>query len=126
MAWGAVNEWTTQSGYARLATKANHPVLSELLKRIMKQEGRHIDFYAGQARQRLSASRAAQRVTRFALRRMWAPVGSGVMPPAEVSFMSSHLFDGPDGIEAARRVDRCIDRIPGLEDLHLLEGSIAG
>ena len=46
MTWGAVNEWATQAGYGRLAAKAQHPVLSELLRRIMRQEGRHIDFYA--------------------------------------------------------------------------------
>ena len=50
MTWGAINEWTTQAGYARLAQRCNHPVLAEMLRRIMKQEGRHIDFYAAQAR----------------------------------------------------------------------------
>ena len=80
MTWGAVNEWTTQAGYGRLAAKAKHPVLSELLRRIMRQEGRHIDFYAIGARRRLAASATARRITRFALRRYWAPVGAGVMP----------------------------------------------
>jgi hypothetical protein len=86
MAWGTVNEWTTQTGYARLAAHAKHPVLGELLRRIMKQEGRHIDFYAMQAKARLGESAAAQRLTRFALRRYWEPVGSGVMPAREVRF----------------------------------------
>ncbi len=49
MTWGAVNEWTAQAAYGRLAAKAGHPTLSKLLHRIMKQEGRHIDFYASQA-----------------------------------------------------------------------------
>jgi TatA/E family protein of Tat protein translocase len=31
MTWGAVNKWTTQAGYARLAVKADGPVLGELL-----------------------------------------------------------------------------------------------
>jgi len=124
MAWGAVNEWTTQAGYGRLAARAGHPVLSELLHRIMKQEGRHIDFYASQARQRLSHSRGAQRLARFALRRLWAPVGSGVMPEAEVSFLSTHLFADPGGLQIARRVDRGVDRLPGLAGLHLLEGAV--
>src|SRR5580658_1299710 len=53
MTWGAVNEWTTQAGYGRLASKARSPVLNELLRRIMRQEGRHIDFYSAQARLRL-------------------------------------------------------------------------
>ena len=123
MAWGTVNEWTTQTGYARLAAHAKHPVLGELLRRIMKQEGRHIDFYAMQAKARLGESAAAQRLTRFALRRYWEPVGSGVMPAREVRFLAAHLFSDDEGMAAARRVDRQVDRIPGLESLHLLEGA---
>jgi hypothetical protein len=91
----------------------------------MRQEGRHIDFYVAQARRRLSESRAAERLTRTALRRLWAPVGSGVMPRAEIRFLAAHLFDDGAGRAAARRVDRQIDRLPGLEGLHLLESSVA-
>ena len=67
MTWGAINEWTTQAGYARLATRASHPVLTDLLSRIMRQEGRHIAFYAGEAERRLAASRRARRIVRAAL-----------------------------------------------------------
>ena len=80
MTWGAINEWTTQAGYARLSEKANHPTLRELLRRIMKQEGGHIDFYASEATQRLEDSPKARHLTRAALKRLWRPVGSGVMP----------------------------------------------
>ena len=97
MSWGAVNEWTTQAGYARLAAVEGHPVLSELLRRIMKQEGRHIDFYASEAQRRLAGSRRAQRMTRLALGHLWRPVGSGVMPRSEVSFLVGHLFEGDEG-----------------------------
>jgi hypothetical protein len=126
MAWGAVNELTTQCGYARLAGHAGHPVLSDLLRRIMKQEGRHIDFYSAQATLRLAGHRRAQRLTRLALRRLWGPVGSGLMPRAEVAFLSTHLFAGSAGREAASRVDRHIDRLPGLDGLHLLETAVTG
>ena len=61
MTWGAVNEWTTQAGYARLAERAGHPVLSELLRRIMRQEGRHIAYYASEAERRLTGRRGVQR-----------------------------------------------------------------
>ncbi|HXQ43392.1 MAG TPA: hypothetical protein VN816_02045 [Acidimicrobiales bacterium] len=125
MAWGAVNEWTTQAGYARLAAKADNPVLGELLRRIMRQEGRHIDFYAAQARRRLAASGGAQRLTRLALHRLWAPVGSGVMPADEIRFLVGHLFADDTGLATARRIDRHIDRLPGLEGLHLVENSVA-
>ena len=77
MTWGAVNEWTTQAAYARLAKLADHPTLTQLLRRIMKQEGRHIDFYATQAKSRLTDSRAAQRVTRWALDHFWGRLEPG-------------------------------------------------
>jgi hypothetical protein len=125
MAWGAVNEWSTQAGYARLAAKAEHPVLGELLRRIMRQEGRHIDFYSAQAKSGLAESRAAQRLTRAALRRLWALVGSGVMPIEEIRFLVGHLFADDTGLATARRIDRHIDRLPGLDGLHLVENSVA-
>jgi hypothetical protein len=124
MTWGAINEWTTQAGYSRLSRLARHPVLSELLGRIMRQEGRHIDFYASQAERRLEQSNRAQRMTRIALRRFWHPVGAGVMPPGETAFLAGHLFGGEEGRETARRIDRRIDRLPGLASLHLLEGEL--
>ncbi len=125
MTWGAVNEWTTQSGYSRLSRRAGRPVLSELLKRIMKQEGRHIDFYAGEAARRLAGSKRARRLTRMALRRFWSPVGSGVMPDAEVRFLAGYLFAGTSGLAAAQRIDRQIDRLPGLGGLNLVERAVA-
>jgi rubrerythrin len=125
MAWGALNEMTTQAGYARLAAKAQHPQLTELLRRIMRQEGRHIDFYSAQARARLAASAGARRLTRFALRRFWAPVGSGVMPEGEVRFLARFLFGDAAGKETARRIDRQLGRLPGLEGLRLVEPLVA-
>jgi hypothetical protein len=125
MTWGAVNEWTTQAAYARLARLADNPTLSTLLRRIMKQEGRHIDFYATQASGRLGQSRAAQRLTRWALRRFWAPVGTGVVPDSEVAFLRSYLFGDPDGQAMAERIDRRVDHLPGLDGLNLLTGAVA-
>ena len=119
MTWGAINEWTAQAAYGRLAQRAAHPTLTELLRRIMRQEGGHIDFYASQAAKRLDGDRLVQRATRFALRHFWSPVGSDVMLDDEVAFVGNHLFGGPDGRAAAERVDRHIDRLPGLAGLHL-------
>lgn len=120
MTWGAVNEWTTQAGYARLSAKAGHPVLKELLGRIMKQEGRHIDFYVSEAHLRLDRSRPARALTRFALRKAWSPVGAGVMPDREVAFLVRYLFDDPEGHAMVARIDRRIDRLPNQEGLGLL------
>jgi hypothetical protein len=125
MTWGAINEWTTQAGYARLSEKANHPTLRELLRRIMKQEGGHIDFYASEATRRLEDSPKARRLTRAALKRLWRPVGSGVMPKDEVGFLVRYLFDGEKGREMLERIDRRVDRLPGQHNLHLLTQACA-
>lgn len=117
MTWGALNEWTTQAGYLRLAQRAGHPVLADLLGRIARQEGRHIDFYAAQATERLADRPRAQRLTRFALDKLWRPVGSGVMPAAETRFLVRHLFTGDAGRALVERIDRRIDRLPGLAGL---------
>jgi hypothetical protein len=120
MTWGAINEWTTQAGYARLSQRCKHSVLAEMLRRIMKQEGRHIDFYAAQAAKRLADNRRAQWLTRMVLERFWSPVGSDVMPEPEVHHLISYLFDGETGNAMAERIDRRIDRLPGLNGLGLV------
>jgi hypothetical protein len=90
----------------------------------MRQEGRHIDFYSSQAGRRLASSTAARRVTRFALRRFWTPVGAGVMAEPEVRHLINYLFGDDDGRAVAARIDRHVDRLPGLAGLHLAAGAI--
>ena len=120
LTWGALNEWTTQAGYVQLAKRSGHPVLADLLRRIAQQEGRHIDFYASQAAERLAASGGARRLTRLALRLVWRPVGSGVMPAAETEHLVAYLFGGDDGSSMAQRIDRRLSRLPGLEQLRVV------
>jgi hypothetical protein len=124
MTFGVVNEWTTQAAYARLASVADHPVLSELLRRIMKQEGRHIDFYLDQARTHL-APVAAQRTTRLVLRTAWKPVGSSVMPEDDTRHLASTLFADEAGQAMVQRIDRRIDALPGLSGMGLLSGAFS-
>lgn len=124
MSWGAINEWSTHAGYARLIARENHPTLTALLARIMKQETRHVAFYATQARDRLAASGRARRFTRFALRRFWAPVGSDVMPLAETRHLLCYLMGGPEGGGLGARIDEKIDRLPGLGGLGLVRRAL--
>jgi len=121
MCWGAINELTAQAAYSRMIAKAQNQPLSDLVRRIMKQEGRHLDFYEREARARLEGNRRAQRLSRFALTRFWAPVGSGVVSEQEVSYMAYYLFSDEEGLSAAQRVDRKFSRLPGLGGLTLLE-----
>jgi hypothetical protein len=119
MIWGAINELTTLTGYRRLAAIAGHPVLAELLARIIRDESRHFFFYYKQAERRLANPRVA-RAARFIIERFWAPVGSGVQPAAELRFLAATLLGGPEGEAAARKVDETIRRLPGMDGLPLL------
>ncbi len=120
MTWGAINELTTLVGYQRLAQLAEHPVLSELLGRIMRDESKHFAFYYHQAGRWLARPGAA-RVARFLVDHFWAPVGSGVQPDEETRFLAAYLLTGEEGRRAARRVDETIRELPGFRDVHLLE-----
>jgi hypothetical protein len=124
MAWGAANEWSANAAYHRMAKQENHPVLAELLKRIAQQETKHVAFYATQARDRLAKSKKAQVIARFALRKAWAPVGSGISPESEVKHVMGQLFGGTEGRRLIRDIDSHIARLPGLEGLTIVESAL--
>lgn len=121
MTWGAVNELSTLTSYHRLIAETDHPVLVDLLSRIIKDERRHFAFYRAQARMRLARSAQARRVTRWAMERLWAPVGTGVRPQHETDFLIAHLFGGPEGLAAAREMDAIIAELPGFRGARLAE-----
>jgi hypothetical protein len=124
MAWGAVNEWSANAAYLRLAKQQNHPVLGELLKRIAAQETKHVAFYASQARTRLAASKKAQVIARFALNKFWKPVGSGISPDSEVEHVMRQMFSGPEGRKLIQDVDSHIAKLPGMTGLTIVENSL--
>lgn len=119
MAWGAVHECTTIHAYQRLIDSSDHPVLNELLKRIVADEARHFSFYMWQAKQRLDKP-SVQRRVRAIMDRMYQPVGTNHQPDALARWVSGYLFDGDEGRAAARRVDRTIAKLPGFADAKLL------
>jgi hypothetical protein len=120
MTWGAINELTTLTGYLRLKTVAEHPVLDDLLERIMRDESRHFFFYYRQAETRLRRPGAAW-IARLLVDHFWAPVGSGVGSDADLVFLARYLFAGDEGRAAARKVDDTIRKLPGFERAPLLE-----
>src|SRR5947209_2856085 len=78
MTWGAINELSTLTGYYQLMRRSEHPVLHDMLRLVIQDERRHFAFYRAQAKARLAGNRRAQRLVRWALRRLWTPVGAGV------------------------------------------------
>jgi len=120
MVWGAINELTTQAAYGLLADKCGHPILAELLRRIMKDEWRHFSFYYQQARRRLERPRALWLAPRI-VKRFWRPVGNGIHPVGDTYQVNAYLFDCPEGRRAFREVDQRISRLPGFEWFHMCE-----
>jgi len=118
-----VNERGAASAYRRLAQLEPHPALAPLLKRIAAQESRHIAFYTTQATKRLGDSKLARAFTRFALSKVWGPVGSTIEPEEEVRFVMGYLFDGPDGLREVRKMDEAIAKLPGMQGLTVNENA---
>ena len=114
MTWGAANELSTLTSYHRVIAHSQHPELINLLNAIIKDERRHFAFYRAQARLRLARSVVARRMTRWAMDRLWAIVGTGVRPQAETDFVVMHLFGDGEGREAALDMDRTIGELPGM------------
>jgi hypothetical protein len=123
MTWGAINELTTLTGYHQLIRRSQHPVLHQMLRRVIQDERRHFAFYRAQGKARLGAApRRTRKVVRWIFENFWTPVGAGVKSDEEVDSLCLYLFgDSPEGREGLREIDRTIGEIPGLEGLTLLE-----
>jgi rubrerythrin len=120
MTWGAINELSTLNGYHRLIAQTEHPILTELLERIIKDERRHYAFYFNQARVRLEEKPRAQRLVRWALDRFWTPVGTGVRPQEETDFVIRALFGGDEGLAVTEGMERELSKLPGLGGMRIL------
>lgn len=124
MTWGAINEWTANAAYNRLGQIADHPTLSTLLGRIMRQEGRHAGFYSAWARELLEDDARSRWITKQFLLRQWDIVGNGDVPRSETAFAGAYLFGGDEGNALIDRVEARIDALPGLAGLGLVRTAI--
>lgn len=125
MSWGAINEWSAHAAYARMIQREDHPELTKLLRRVQKQETRHLAFYASQAKDRLERSAKARVLTRLAMKAFWGPVGSTIEPKRETAFVLNYLMGGPEGAKHIDRIDRKMDELPGLYGLDLVRKAVA-
>jgi hypothetical protein len=126
MTWGAINELTTLTGYHALIRRSDHPVLHQMLRRVIQDERRHFAFYRAQGKARLArAPRRVRRLVRWAFENFWTPVGAGVKSQEEVDALALYLFGYDErGREMIREIDRTVSEIPGLERLTLLEDTL--
>lgn len=121
---GAINELSTLTGYGALIRKSGHPVLKDLLSRIIKDERRHYAFYFNSAKEWLIDNKKAQRVDRWMLDRVWVPVGQGVKTQEEVDALALYLFDDIEGEAELAGIDEKIGKLPGLSGIKLLSKSL--
>jgi hypothetical protein len=121
---GAINELATLTGYGALIRKSAHPVLQDLLRRIIKDERRHFAFYYNSAKEWLTGNLKAQRVDRWMLDHVWVPVGKGVKTQEEVDALALYLFDDEQGEEDLLELDAKIGKLPGLTGIRLMSKSL--
>ena len=118
MAFGAIHEMSTTQGYRRLAELADHPILSEILRGIIREESAHTTFYRSVARIELQKSEISQKLSHFIIKHFWTPVGSGAKSADESNYTIATLFGGEDGLEwIDKNVTQRIQGLPGLENL---------
>jgi hypothetical protein len=94
MVWGVIQEFTTYTAYQAIIDRMNHPILTKMCTRIMKQELKHFAFYKSQAEKRLASSASARRLATQALKIGWTPVGDGMNHKDDVAHAIQYLFDG--------------------------------
>lgn len=118
MTFGAIHEMTTAQGYRRLAELANHPVLTMILRAIIREESAHTQFYWSVARLELQRSEFARKVARFAIQHFWNPVGQGAKPKEQTAYTVSTLFGSVSGLaKLDRTITRRVQLLPGFADL---------
>ena len=122
---GAINELSTLTAYGALIRKSQHPVLRDLLGRIIKDERRHFAFYFNSAKEWLLGNRFAQRIDRLVLDRAWVPVGQGVKTQEEVDALALYLFDDEVGVADLAKIDEKIGKLPGLEGVRLMSRALS-
>jgi rubrerythrin len=121
---GAYNELTTLTGYQALIRHARHPILTQVVSRIIKQERVHYAFYRSQAELHLRRSAMARGVTRWYMLKHMVVVGEGLKAPHEVDQLALYLFRDDQGRAAARAVDIAMGELPGLRGVNFLERAL--
>ena len=118
MAFGAIHEMSTIQAYRRLRKLAGHPVLSQILDAIIREESAHTNFYTGVAKLELRKSHAAQRIARFVIEKFWVPVGQGSLHKSRTDYLITTLFGGSEGLDwVDKTVTKRVVGLPGFDGL---------
>jgi len=125
MTFGAVHEMSTTQAYRRLIRLAKHPVLTQLLEGIIREESAHTNFYLNVARLELRQNDVARRFARFVIDHFWAPVGQGAIPKRRTDYTIYKLFCDKEGMAwADKTVSQRIEQLPGFDDLKVINETV--
>lgn len=118
MTFGAIHEMTAAQSYRRLIELADHPVLTMILKAIIREESAHTQFYWSVARLELQRNSFARKLAKAVIENFWYPVGQGSIPKAKTEYTVTTLFGADDGIDLFdKTVTRRVRQLPGFDDL---------
>ena len=118
MTFGAIHEMSTTQGYRQVIKLARHPVLTQLLSAIIREESAHTQFYWSIARLELKKNEFARRIARFVVEHFWKPVGQGSLPKKRTEYLISTLFGNDDGLALLdTTLTQRLRRLPGFDDV---------
>lgn len=127
MTFGAIHEMATAQAYRRMKVIAAHPVLSQILDGIIREEAAHTYFYRSVARIELEKSETSRRIARKVVDTFWEPVGRGSLATCRMEYSIATLFGEKDAIgQLNRAVTLRARQLPGFEGLTRVTQRIAG
>lgn len=127
MTFGAIHEMEAAQGYRRLLTLADHPVLTQILNGIIREESAHCQFYWSVARLELNRNDLARRIARFITEHFWAPVGQGALSKKRTAYMIATLFSDDQAMSILdKTVTQRVRQLPGFRDITKMTETIGG
>lgn len=130
MTFGAVHEMTTAQAYRRMIEIADHPVLTKILKGIIREESAHTQFYWSVARLEMRKNGIAQKLARKVIENFYYPVGQGSLAKSRTKHVVSILFGADEALSSLdKTVTQRIQQLPGFEGVTKVTekiGEVAG
>ncbi len=118
MTVGTVDEWVTQTAYARIAALEPHHELGRTIESLLAVKERQLLFFEAQSRYRLLHSPRSRSLTRRRLAKTPWPIGAKAQPKDDTAFFYRYLF--ATSPETIATLDSRIDTLPGQSGLGLI------
>ncbi len=126
MTFGAVHEMTTAQAYRRMMELAGHPILTMILKAIIREESAHTQFYWSMARLELRKNSLSRSLARSVINRFYYPVGQGSLAKERTNYVVATLFEDDRAMEIFdTTVTRRVQSLPGFDEITKVTDTIA-